>query len=81
MRESVGNCVKYLKREWNRKEGKGNKDFKRGASWVKGLLSQKGGGGLEHPYELLGQTQYFRPRLSRVALFGERTKYRGLLLY
>ena len=54
MRESVGNCVKYLKREWNRKEGKGNKDFKRGASWVKGLLSQKGGGGLEHPYELLG---------------------------
>ena len=77
----VWETVKYLKREWNRKEGKGNKDFKRGASWVKGLLSQKGGGGLEHPYELLGQTQYFRPRLSRFALFGERTKYRGLLLY
>ena len=24
-----GNCLKYLKRGWNRKEGKGNKDFKR----------------------------------------------------
>ena len=24
-----GNCLKYLKRGWKRKEGKGNKDFKK----------------------------------------------------
>ena len=29
MRE--GDCLKYLKRRWNRKEGRGNKDFKKGA--------------------------------------------------
>ena len=26
----VGGTVKYLKREWNRKEGRGNKNFKMG---------------------------------------------------
>ena len=26
----VGDCLKYLKRGWNRKEGRGNKDFKKG---------------------------------------------------
>ena len=26
------NCVKYLKREWNRKERRGNKNFEKGAS-------------------------------------------------
>ena len=25
-----GDCLKYLKREWNRKEGTGNKHFKMG---------------------------------------------------
>ena len=29
-----GNCLKYLKRRWNRKEGRGNKDFKK--SWKAG---------------------------------------------
>ena len=29
LREDGGNCLKYLKRGWNRKEGKGNKDFKK----------------------------------------------------
>ena len=24
-----GNCLKYLKRGWNRNEGQGNKDFKK----------------------------------------------------
>ena len=35
MSEGGENCVKYLKRGWNRKEGKRNKDFKRGGrgSW------------------------------------------------
>ena len=30
-----GICLKYLKRGWNRKEGRGSKDFKKGASKVK----------------------------------------------
>ena len=32
-----GKCLKYLKRWWNRKDGRGNKDFKKGwggAGWV-----------------------------------------------
>ena len=34
-----GNCLKYLKRGWNRKEGTENKDSKMGgASWVKGWV-------------------------------------------
>ena len=39
-----GDCLKYLKRGWNRKEGKANKDFKKGASWMKGVgaLKRKG---------------------------------------
>ena len=32
-----GYCLKYLKREWNRKEGKENKDFKKGG---RGKLDQ-----------------------------------------
>ena len=33
--EDGGNCLKYLKREWNKKEGRGNKDFKKGVKgWV-----------------------------------------------
>ena len=51
LHEGGGNCLKYLKREWNRKEGRGNKDFKRG-----GQAGSRGGclkkGGLEPPYEL-----------------------------
>ena len=30
LHEGGGNCVKHLKRGWNRKEGRGNKKFKRG---------------------------------------------------
>ena len=50
--ESGGNCLKYLKREWNRKEGRGHKDFKKG-----GKLGQEVGalkGVLETPYKLCG---------------------------
>ena len=37
MHEGEENCRKYLKREWNRKEGWGNKDFKKeGAEMVGG---------------------------------------------
>ena len=28
--EGVGNCLKYLKRQWSRKERRENKDFKKG---------------------------------------------------
>ena len=52
------NCVKYFKRGWNRKEGRGNKKIKGGrASWVKGLTKRenekvKRGRGLEPLYKL-----------------------------
>ena len=51
MHEGEENCRKYLKREWNRKEGWGNKDFKKegaemvgggGASCWVGLGQKKG---------------------------------------
>ena len=35
-----GNCLKYLKRGWNRKEGKGHKDFKKSS---RGRCLKKGG--------------------------------------
>ena len=50
MREGGGNCVKYLKRGWNRKEGRGNKDFKKGDKLGQGVGALKRG--LEPGYEL-----------------------------
>ena len=51
LHEGGGNSLKYLKRGWNRKEGRGNKLFKKG-----GQAGSRGGclknGGLEPPYEL-----------------------------
>ena len=54
MREGGGNYLKYLKREWDRKEGRRNKDFKKrgGESGSRGGCLKKGGGGHEPPYEL-----------------------------
>ena len=50
MRESGGNCLKYLKREWNRKAEKGNKDFKKGGeAGSGGGGALKGGGGAATP--------------------------------
>ena len=45
MREGRGNCLKYFKREWNRIEGRGNKDFKKEgqAGSRRGCLKKKGG--------------------------------------
>ena len=46
-----GNCLKYLKMGWNRKEGKGNKDFKKGGGKLdRGVGALKRGGGLEPLY-------------------------------
>ena len=48
MRKGGENCLKYLKRGYNRKEGRGNKDFKKGGQALgQGVcaLKRKGGGG------------------------------------
>ena len=46
LREGGGNCLKYLERGWNRKEGSGNKDFKKGGGkLIQGVDTLKGGGG------------------------------------
>ena len=42
--EGGGNCLKYLKRGWNRKEGRENKDFKKGGqAGSRGGCLRKGG--------------------------------------
>ena len=41
--EGGGNCVMYLKRWWNRKEGSGNKDFKNGGEGGGGQAGSTGG--------------------------------------
>ena len=57
MCEGGGNCLKYLKKEWNRKQGRGNKDFRKGGKLGQEVGALKGGGGgLESPYELCGRT-------------------------
>ena len=40
----VGDCLKYLKRGWNRKEGTGNKDLKNGGKLDQGMGALKRGG-------------------------------------
>ena len=45
MCEGGGNCLKYLKREWNRAEGRGHKNIKRGRqTGSRGGFYKKGGG-------------------------------------
>ena len=46
MREGGGDCLKYLKRGWNRKEVRDNKDFKKGvqAGSRGGCLKKRGAG-------------------------------------
>ena len=45
--------MKYLKRGWNRKEGRGNKDFKKvGGKLGQGVGALERGGGAVPPYEL-----------------------------
>ena len=38
MREGERNCLKYLKRGWNRTEGRGHKDYKK-----EGQIGSRGG--------------------------------------
>ena len=49
MREVGGNCLKYLKSGWNRKEGRPNKDFKKGTAGSRGLCLKKRGAGIPLP--------------------------------
>ena len=47
LREGGGDCLKYLKRRWNRKEGRGNKNLKKGrgqAGSRGGCLEKRGAG-------------------------------------
>ena len=43
--EGGGNYLKYLKRGWSRKEGKGNQDLKRRGKLDQGVGALKKGGG------------------------------------
>ena len=52
LREGWGDCLKYLKRGWNRKEERGNKDYKYGAELGQGVCDLKKGG-LKLSYEIL----------------------------
>ena len=46
LHEGGGNSLKYLKRGWNRKEGRGSKDFKKGGqAGSRGGCLKKGGNG------------------------------------
>ena len=51
MRVGGGDCLKYLRRCWDRTERKGHKDFKKGGSLSQGVGTLKRGE-LEPPYEL-----------------------------
>ena len=47
----VGGSLKYIKRGWTRKEGRGNKDFKKGGKLFQGVGALNRGR-LEPPYGL-----------------------------
>ena len=58
LREGGGNCLKYLKKGWNRKEGGGNKVFKKGGGKPsQGLGALKRGTGT--PLQTMVRTQDF----------------------
>ena len=44
LREGGGNFLKYLKKRWNRKEGRLNKDFKKGGNLGQEVDALKKGG-------------------------------------
>ena len=52
LREGGGNCLKHLKRWWEKKRGGKTKILKRGGKLGQGVGALKRGGGLEPPYEL-----------------------------
>ena len=44
MREGGGNCLKYIKKGWNRTEGRGHKDLKKGGKLGQEVDALKRGG-------------------------------------
>ena len=46
MHEGGGNCLKYLKRGWNRTDGRQNKDLKKGDKLGQEVGALKKGGGI-----------------------------------
>ena len=57
LHEDGGNCLKYLKRGWNRKEGKGNKDFKKGGKLGQGMGALERGAGIPLQTMIVFSTQ------------------------
>ena len=53
MCEGRGNCLKYLKREWNRTAERGHKDFKKGGQAGSGGGCLKKGGGAGTPLQTM----------------------------
>ena len=52
MRQDEENCLKYLKRGWNRIEGREHKDFKKGSKLGQGVDALKKRGGAGTPLNL-----------------------------
>ena len=77
MHEGGRNCLKYLKRGWNRKEGRRNKDFKTGepAESRGGWL--KMGAGAETPLQtlLMKSLLCFRREGHLLRIWRKRTKF------
>ena len=62
LREGGGNCLKYFERGWNRKDGRGQKDFKKGGKLGQGVGTLKKGG-LKPPFELWVDVLYYHPQV------------------
>ena len=65
MHEGEGICLKYLKKGWNRKEGRGHKDFKKDgqARSRVGCLKK---GGMEPLYKLWATSGYIEGHVGRI---------------
>ena len=60
----MGNCLKYLKRGCNGKEGRGNKDFKGGGLVQRVGVLKRGGGGW-NPLTNYGNNKTIQSKLSK----------------
>ena len=58
LREGGRGCLEQLKSMWNRKEGRGNKYFKKGEQAGSRVGSLKKAGGLEPPYNYESNFSY-----------------------
>ena len=64
LHESGRNCLQYLKKGWNRTEGRGGDTKILKNPWVKGWVPEKGGG-LEPPYELLRKIDHMYKKVCK----------------